>query len=109
MQRFTVHTSLAVVGMLVPHTALAAAATFKEFTLQLINLLDLGTLALFSAAIMFFFWTVVVNLWGYDGGNAEQKKKLQQTLFWGILILFVMVSIWGIIEILQQTLSRGLA
>lgn len=50
-----------------------------------------------------------MNLWGYDGGNAEQKKKLQETLFWGILILFVMVSIWGIIEILQQTLSRGLA
>lgn len=109
MRRFLLHTAVLGLIVLAPQAAFAAAGTFKEFTLQLINLIDLGTLALFSAAIMFFFWTVVMNLWGYDGGNAEQKKKLQETLFWGILILFVMVSIWGIIEILQQTLSRGLA
>lgn len=91
-----------------PHISSAAVGTFKEFMSQLIGLLDLATLALFSLAIVFFFWQVVRNLWGYDGGNVEQRNKLNQTLFWGILILFVMVSIWGIIAILQQTLSSGL-
>lgn len=86
----------------------AAPANFKAFTGQLIGIVNLATSALFSAAIAFFFWNLVRNLWGYDGGNAEQREKLQQTLFWGILIIFVMVSVWGIIAILQQTLSRGL-
>jgi len=96
--------------LLVPAgAALAAPVNFKALVSQLVGLLDLATFALFSAAVVFFFVNVVRNLWGYDGGNAEQKKKLQETLFWGILIIFVMVSIWGIIEILQLTLSRGLA
>jgi hypothetical protein len=88
--------------------ALAAPANFKELVEQLVGLVDLATIALFSLAIVFFFWSVLTQMWGYDGGNAEQKKKLQETLFWGVIVIFVMVSIWGIIEILQSTLSRGL-
>jgi hypothetical protein len=29
---------------------------------------------------------------------------LRQFLVWGVIILFVMVSIWGILNVLQQTL-----
>jgi len=90
------------------HIAFAAARTFKELVSQLVGLIDLATIALFSVAILFFFWTVVTQLWGYDSGNAEQKQKLQQSLFWGVITIFIMVSIWGIISVLQQTLSRGL-
>lgn len=54
MRRFLLHTAVLGLIVLAPQAAFAAAGTFKEFTLQLINLIDLGTLALFSAAIMFF-------------------------------------------------------
>lgn len=103
--------SISVLGIvLLPvDMSIAAAPNFKAFTMQLIEIIDLGTIALFSLAVVYFFWSVLKTMWGYDGGNAEQKKKLQETLFWGILILFIMVSIWGIIEILQITLSRGLS
>ncbi|MBL4644803.1 MAG: hypothetical protein JKX80_02970 [Candidatus Pacebacteria bacterium] len=95
--------------LLLPSNIVYAAPTnFKALTEQLTELVDLGTLALFSLAIVYFFWSVVRNLWGYNGGSDEQKKKLNQTLVWGILIIFIMVSIWGIIQILQLTLSRGL-
>lgn len=100
----------AVIAVLAPSAVVQAAApNFKAFVGQLVGLIDLATFALFSAAIAFFFWSVVANLWGYNKGDTEQKKKLQETLFWGILVIFIMVSIWGIIEILQLTLSRGLA
>ena len=111
MRTHLAHIGLLVSGVLLstaPALVEAAPRTFKEFMQQLVGLLDLATLLLFSLAIMFFFWQVVQNMWGYDGGSAEQKKKLQETLFWGILVIFVMVSIWGIIAILQQTLSSGL-
>lgn len=90
------------------HAAYAAPQNFKAFIDQLVELINLGTVALFSLAVVFFFWTVLMQLWGYEGDNAEQKKKIQETLFWGVIAIFVMVSIWGIISILQQTLSRGL-
>ena len=87
----------------------AAPTDFKDLMWQFIGLINLGTTLLFSVAIVYFFASLVKNLWGYDAGNAEQRAKLQQTLYWGILIIFVMVSIWGIISILQRTLSSGFA
>lgn len=103
-------TPIILIGLLAVPTnfTLAAPPNFKALIEQLVGLIDLGTIALFSLAVVFFFWTVLMQMWGYDGGNAEQKQKLQETLFWGVLVIFIMVSIWGIIEILQQTLSSGL-
>jgi len=90
------------------HIVQAAPPNFKALMYQLTELIDLGTFALFSLAVAYFFISVVRNLWGSNSGDAEKKKKLQESLVWGIVVLFVMVSIWGIIQILQITLSRGL-
>jgi len=95
--------------LLVPYDAvLAAPPNFQALMEQLTELVDLGTFTLFGLAIAYFFWSVVRNLWGFDGASEERSQKLRETLIWGILVLFVMVSIWGIIEILQITLGRGL-
>ena len=107
--KFVSKLSLIVLATFAPTAAtFAASNNFKEFTNQLIDFVNLATSALLSAAIAFFFYSVVRNMWGFNSGNAEQKEKLQQTLVWGVLIIFIMVSIWGIIAILQQTLSSGL-
>ncbi|PIR83701.1 hypothetical protein COU18_03440, partial [Candidatus Kaiserbacteria bacterium CG10_big_fil_rev_8_21_14_0_10_51_14] len=38
----------------------------------------------------------------------EEKSKGLQTMIWGIVAIFVMVSIWGLVRILQSTLGiRG--
>lgn len=100
-------TTLLLFALSMPRAAFAQP-TFRDFVLEAVRLIDLATIALVSLAILVFFWSVISNLWGYDGGNAEQKKKLQDTLLWGLIIIFVMVSIWGIIRILQQTLANGL-
>lgn len=94
--------------LLVPHGVLAAPRNFQDFANQIIDLVNAGTIVLFSAAIAVFFWSVGKNLLGYDPSNAEAKKKMTDTLTWGVLIIFVMVSLWGIIAILQNTLSGGL-
>ena len=107
--RFFQYTTIAVAGMIVPlHVALAAPRSFKELVDDLVGLLDLATVTLLALAVLYFFWSIVTQLWGYDGGDVEQRDKLNQTLFWGVLIIFIMVSIWGIISILQQTLVNGI-
>lgn len=80
----------------------------RDLILQIVEYIDAATLLLFSVALVVFFWRVVRDLWGYDGGSAERRERLQTTLFWGVIVIFVMVSIWGIIQILQQTLMRGI-
>ena len=97
------------VSILIVSTQVASAAppNFKALVDQFINLINLATTALFGLAIVYFFTSLVRNLWGYQSGNADQAEKLRQTITWGILTIFVMVSIWGIIAILQQTLLQG--
>ncbi len=106
IQRYST-TFIAAVALLAPNITMAAVGNFKEFIGQVVNFFNLATAALVSLAIVFFFWSVVRNLWGYGQGNTEDKEKLQQSLFWGVIIIFIMVSLWGIIAILQQTLRDG--
>lgn len=51
------------------------------------------------AAIVVFFWGLIQYLRKVD----EEKSKGLQTMIWGIVAIFVMVSIWGLIRIVQQT------
>ncbi len=101
--------SILSIGLLTPHSlAFAAPRNFTELVNMFTGIINSATVVLFSAAIAFFFWKVAQGLFGYDGDNATKKQELRDTLVWGIVIIFVMVSIWGIIAILQSTLKNGL-
>jgi len=86
----------------------AAPQNFKDLVYQIVDFINSGIVILFSLAVVYFFWSVVRNLLGSGEQNSEQKQKLQQTIIWGLIIIFVMVSIWGIIQILQNTLTSGI-
>ena len=58
---------------------------------------------LFVAAIAAFFWGLIKYLWGSE---QDHKKGLQQ-MGMGILALFVMASIWGLVGFMQGTLGIG--
>lgn len=90
-----------------PTMAFAAPGSFKELVDKLLlPMIDQGTKILISIAVLIFFWNVANNLWGEK--SAEKNKKMRDSIMWGVLIIFVMVSIWGIIYILRATLMRGL-
>ena len=88
------------VALLLP--ALASAATLRD-TLVLVSTFLNGVIGLFiTLAIVVFFWGLIKYLWSMDHENASEGLKI---MFWGIVAIFVMVSIWGIIRLLQSTLS----
>lgn len=88
------------VALLLP--ALASAATLRD-TLVLISTFLNGVIGLFiTLAIVVFFWGLIKYLWSMDHENASEGLKI---MFWGIVAIFVMVSIWGIIRLLQGTLQ----
>ncbi len=54
-----------------------------------------------AITVLIFFWGLAMYL--LDAGNAERKGDGIRIMVMGIAALFVMVSIWGIIGVLQQT------
>ncbi len=56
-----------------------------------------------ALAVLTFFWGLVQYIFAAGGGKA--KKRGQEIMVAGLLGLFVMVSIWGLIRLLQNTLG----
>ena len=94
-----------IVPLLALGTPLVASAevahTLKDLVEQIVSLLNTATGVLVAAALVAFLYGAAYNLLkaGERGSGA-----LRQYLVWGVIILFVMVSIWGILNLLQQTL-----
>lgn len=54
--------------------------------------------------------TVLILLWGIfkfviAGGDGEQRKEAQGYIIWGVVALFVMVSVWGLVNILVRSIN----
>src|SRR3989344_2976924 len=80
---------------------IASAQTLSD-TLIFVSTLLNGIIGLFiTLAIVVFFWGLIKYLWSMGPEDAHEGLKI---MFWGIIAIFVMVSIWGIIRLLQSTL-----
>ena len=78
---------------------LAGAASLFD-TLALFNTFLNALIGLFiTLAIVVFFWGLIKYLWT----QGEDKTEGLSIMFYGVIAIFVMVSIWGIIRLLQNT------
>ncbi len=67
------------------------------------NLISTAVISLLiGMTIALFFWALVRGMFRSQGGKDMAQNK--DTILWGITILFVMVSIWGIIIFLQDAI-----
>ncbi len=71
-------------------------------------LLDVGKLVsmltpiLIGLALLAFFWGLAMYLLNFNGEEKE-KTKGRDVMLYGVITLFVVVSVWGLVAILQQT------
>jgi hypothetical protein len=80
---------------------------FAQTPTNLLGLINLaGTVLnalipiLIAVALIAFFWGLVVYIW-------KHGEEGRQIMVAGIVGLFIMVSIWGIIRLVQNTLGVG--
>jgi len=52
-------------------------------------------------AVLFFIWGLIKYITA--GGDEGSRKEAINTIIWGIVVLFVMVSVWGLVNILVNT------
>lgn len=57
----------------------------------------------FSLALLLFFWGMVKYIWS-EGQGKEEGKKI---MIWGVVALFVMSSVWGLVAFIQSELLGG--
>lgn len=86
-----------------PLIVYAAPQSFRELACEVADLLDTATFVLIILALVVYFWGMAINIPHFGDEKGAEKRK--SFFFWGLVILFVMVSIWGIIQILQNTLG----
>lgn len=100
MRKIVASSALAAVTVALP--SLASAATLLN-TLALANTFLNALIGLFiTLAIVVFFWGLIKYLLGE---GQEGKAEGLKIMFMGVITIFVMVSIWGIIRLLQSTFS----
>jgi hypothetical protein len=101
MRRIIGQTSFfAALSALVLTLPFVASAADLLSTLVLINRFLNGLIGvIITIAIIVFFWGLV----RYLTNVGEEKHNGLITMFYGLIAIFVMVSIWGIIHLLQNT------
>jgi len=68
------------------------------------SLLSAALPVLISLAVVWFIW----NVFRYViAGSDEEKTKARVNMIWGIVGIFVMVSIWGLVSILSNTFGTN--
>lgn len=54
----------------------------------------------FALALLFFLWGLAKYI--FAAGNEEAKESGKRIMIWGIIALFIMASVWGIVAFLQD-------
>lgn len=88
-----------------PFAAFAATDLQNVFK-TLGELLGIITPVIVALALLGFFWGLAMYVLNFSGDDKD-KKKGRDMMVYGTLVLFVMVSVWGIVQILQDTFDLG--
>lgn len=73
----------------------------QSFLCAFANLIDLATGILAALALLIFFWGLVKYIAKADDEKAKEAGK--NTMIWGVIALFVMFSVFGLVRFLQRS------
>lgn len=79
----------------------APVNNINDVTAKIIGIGNTVTYLLVALAVIFIIWNVVMYL--IKGSGEEGRTKAGLNIVWGIVGLFVIVSIWGLVNILVNT------
>ena len=85
-----------------PGLVLAAPRTFSDLAYMAIDVINGGIGIALILGIVIYFYGATSNMAGVaKGGSSDNLRK---HLLWGMIALFVMFSVWGILRLLSNTL-----
>ncbi len=79
--------------------------TFFSIFQGAIEIINQAMYVIVGVALIGFMWGIVRMLFSKD--NAIAKKEGRSFMIYGLLVLFVMTSVWGLVNILKSTLPSS--
>jgi ascorbate-specific PTS system EIIC-type component UlaA len=92
--------SITTLLLFIPTITLGANQAFAGLVNKLVDIINIIVPILVSLAIVLFFYHTSKGIFGNAKDGVDARKNLKDTLFWGVIIIFVMVSIWGILSLI---------
>lgn len=87
---------------LMPFMAFAVENLTDLFDL-VTSLMNSAIPLIFGLAFLYFIWGLVKYV--YAGGDEKARKEGTNMIIWGVVIIFVMLSVWGLVNVLKNTLN----
>jgi len=69
----------------------------------LTNIVNPVVTVLFVLAVVYFLWGIFKFVSNDEGGTEREEGK--KSMMWGIIGLFIMISVWGIIGFIKTTID----
>jgi hypothetical protein len=96
-----------VLGFALPAIALAQTTptlgNFSQLLLSIGTIINTALPIIVALALLFFFYGLAKFI--LASGDEEARKQGKHIMIWGIVALFVMVSVWGLVAFLGQALG----
>ncbi|MEX0652242.1 MAG: hypothetical protein WD509_02645 [Candidatus Paceibacterota bacterium] len=67
------------------------------------SLINVAIPMVLALAVLYFFWGLAQYV--LSSGDEGKKAEGRNIMIYGIIALFVMVSVWGLIRLLQDTFN----
>lgn len=77
----------------------AFAQSLQTVLVTVSNILGILVPIFITLAVLAFFWGLVKYLWG----GAEDKDAAKNIMIWGVIAIFVMVSVFGLVQLIGNT------
>ncbi len=85
-----------------PFMAFAVSTKLEDVFTKFGELISILTPVVVALALLAFFWGLAMYVLHFTGDDKD-KKKGREMMVYGLVVLFVMISVWGIVNILQNT------
>ena len=96
---------IAFVALAIPSLAFAQAlpaiTNVNQLTNRALSIGDTFTYILVALAVIFIVWNVVIYI--INPAGSESRAEAGKAILWGIVGLFIIVSIWGLVNILTNS------
>ena len=92
------YTSVLTIGAL-PMVTFAAARTLNDLVYKIVGYLNQALVLLMGVAVVIFVWNIIK----YFIRSDEDHKEAAPYVMWSVIGFFVILSFWGLVNILQNT------
>ncbi len=101
MKKLAASGSLVIAASFLPYVA--GAQTLQRILVMVSDVMGMLIPMALSADLIAIIWGLAKFIW--NSGSPETRQQGMSIMISGIAALFVMVSIWGLVALLQRTLG----